>query len=59
MTLGRYQRKLEVMASTDKLTGAANRQVFDGYFRQALDKASCCHNRRFQYSCWILTTLKK
>ncbi|AUD58205.1 MAG: sensor domain-containing diguanylate cyclase [Gammaproteobacteria bacterium] len=39
MTLGRYQRKLEVMASTDKLTGAANRQVFDGYFRQALDKA--------------------
>ncbi|MCT7944290.1 sensor domain-containing diguanylate cyclase [Shewanella septentrionalis] len=39
MTLGRYQRKLEVMASTDKLTGAANRQVFDGYFRLALDKA--------------------
>jgi diguanylate cyclase (GGDEF)-like protein len=39
MTLGRYQRKLEVMASTDKLTGAANRQVFDEYFRQALDKA--------------------
>lgn len=39
MTLGRYQRKLEIMASTDKLTGAANRQVFDEYFRLALDKA--------------------
>ncbi|WP_372929885.1 sensor domain-containing diguanylate cyclase [Shewanella putrefaciens] len=39
MTLGRYQRKLEMMASTDKLTGAANRQVFEEYFRQALDKA--------------------
>ncbi|KEK26863.1 diguanylate cyclase [Shewanella xiamenensis] len=33
MTLGRYQRKLEVMASTDKLTGAANRQVFEEYIR--------------------------
>ncbi|WP_172588052.1 sensor domain-containing diguanylate cyclase, partial [Shewanella xiamenensis] len=40
MTLGRYQRKLEVMASTDKLTGAANRQVFEEYFHQALDKAN-------------------
>lgn len=39
MTLGRYQRKLEVMASTDKLTGAANRQVFEEYFHQALEKA--------------------
>lgn len=39
MTLGRYQRKLEVMASTDKLTGAANRQVFEEYFHQTLEKA--------------------
>lgn len=39
MTLGRYQRKLEIMASTDKLTGAANRQVFEEYFKQALTKA--------------------
>lgn len=40
MTLGRYQRKLEVMASTDKLTGAANRQVFEGYFQAALLEAT-------------------
>ncbi|EGM68293.1 sensor domain-containing diguanylate cyclase [Shewanella sp. HN-41] len=39
MTLGRYQRKLEIMASTDKLTGAANRQVFEEYFHRALEKA--------------------
>ncbi|MCL1089845.1 sensor domain-containing diguanylate cyclase [Shewanella profunda] len=39
MTLGRYQRKLEIMASTDKLTGAANRQVFEEYFQQALNNA--------------------
>ncbi|MGB0671154.1 MAG: sensor domain-containing diguanylate cyclase [Rhodospirillales bacterium] len=28
-TLGSYQRRLETMASTDKLTGLANRQTFD------------------------------
>ncbi|PIW61714.1 diguanylate cyclase [Shewanella sp. CG12_big_fil_rev_8_21_14_0_65_47_15] len=39
MTLGRYQRKLEIMASTDKLTGAANRQVFEEYCHRALEKA--------------------
>ncbi|MGL4446375.1 MAG: sensor domain-containing diguanylate cyclase [Shewanella sp.] len=38
MTLGRYQRKLEIMATTDKLTGAANRQVFEEFFGQALAK---------------------
>ncbi|GIU42228.1 GGDEF domain-containing protein [Shewanella sairae] len=36
MTLGRYQRKLELMASTDKLTGAANRQAFEEHFAKAL-----------------------
>ena len=36
MTLGRYQRKLEYMASTDKLTGVANRQVFEEYLAQQL-----------------------
>lgn len=36
LTLGRYQRKLEVMASTDKLTGAMNRQMFDINFTQSL-----------------------
>lgn len=30
-----YQQKLEAMATTDKLTGVANRQVFDILFRQA------------------------
>lgn len=36
MTLGRYQRKLELMASTDKLTGAANRQAFEEHFAKTL-----------------------
>ncbi len=39
MTIGKYQRKLELMASTDKLTGAANRQVFEDYFAQALSRS--------------------
>jgi diguanylate cyclase (GGDEF)-like protein len=36
LTIGSYQRRLEEMATTDKLTGAANRQVFDMLFDQAL-----------------------
>lgn len=36
LTLGRYQRRLEVMASTDKLTGVMNRQMFEVQFAQAL-----------------------
>ncbi|MDR8525736.1 sensor domain-containing diguanylate cyclase [Shewanella fidelis] len=36
LTLGKYQRKLELMASTDKLTGAANRQAFEETFTQSL-----------------------
>lgn len=39
MTLGRYQRRLEHMASVDKLTGAANRQIFEDQFEQALQQA--------------------
>lgn len=39
MTLGKYQRKLELMASTDKLTGAANRQAFEEYFAQSLARS--------------------
>ncbi|WP_299795686.1 sensor domain-containing diguanylate cyclase [uncultured Shewanella sp.] len=39
LTLGRYQRKLEFMASTDKLTGVANRQVFEEYFSKAMAEA--------------------
>lgn len=39
LTLGRYQRKLEVMASTDKLTGATNRQMFEEYFSHSLQNA--------------------
>ncbi len=34
-----YQRKLEAMATTDKLTGAANRQVFDVLFSQAYSQS--------------------
>lgn len=32
LTIGGYQRRLERMASTDELTGAMNRQVFDMVF---------------------------
>lgn len=32
LTIGGYQRNLETMATTDKLTGAANRQVFGMMF---------------------------
>jgi len=34
LTLRGYQRRLETMATTDKLTGAANRQAFDLLFDQ-------------------------
>ncbi len=36
LTIGGYQRRLEEMATTDKLTGLANRHVFDMLFDQAL-----------------------
>ena len=39
LTIGGYQRRLEEMASTDKLTGATNRQVFDMLFNQAVKQA--------------------
>ncbi|MBT1445166.1 diguanylate cyclase [Shewanella sp. JM162201] len=39
LTLGRYQRRLEHMASIDKLTGAANRQVFEEVFEKQLLQA--------------------
>lgn len=34
-TIGKYQNKLEKMATTDRLTGLANRHVFDMLFEQA------------------------
>jgi diguanylate cyclase (GGDEF)-like protein len=39
LIIGGYQRKLEAMATTDKLTGAANRQVFDVLFLQAYNQS--------------------
>ncbi|MCW8932726.1 MAG: sensor domain-containing diguanylate cyclase [Gammaproteobacteria bacterium] len=39
LIIGRYQHKLETMATTDKLTGAANRQVFDVLFTQAYNQS--------------------
>lgn len=38
-TIGGYQRRLEEMATTDQLTGMANRQVFDLMFDQVLKSA--------------------
>jgi diguanylate cyclase (GGDEF)-like protein len=38
-TIGGYQRRLEEMATTDKLTGTANRQVFDMLFHQCVKQA--------------------
>ncbi len=39
MALSRYQRRLEEMATTDKLTGLLNRQTLDVLFQQALSLA--------------------
>lgn len=36
ITIGNDQKKLEAMATTDKLTGVVNRHMFDFLFRQAL-----------------------
>lgn len=40
LTIGRYQKRLEDMATTDKLTGLANRQAFDLLVPQALREAA-------------------
>lgn len=37
-TINRYQSKLELLATTDKLTGLANRQAFDTLMQQALNE---------------------
>jgi len=39
VTFGRYQSRLEQMATTDKLTGAANRHVFQVIFNQIVRNA--------------------
>ena len=39
LTIGGYQRRLEEMATTDKLTGTANRQVFDMLFKQCVKQS--------------------
>ncbi len=35
ITIGNYQKRLEAMATTDKLTGLTNRQMFDFLYKQA------------------------
>lgn len=39
VTLGRYQNRVEELATTDKLTGLANRQAFDLLIHQAMNDA--------------------
>lgn len=39
MVITGYQKKLEAIATTDKLTGIANRQLFDALFRQAYNQS--------------------
>lgn len=39
MSLSRYQRRVEEMATTDKLTGLLNRQTLDVLFQQAISLA--------------------
>ncbi|MDV7341331.1 diguanylate cyclase [Terasakiella sp. A23] len=44
LTISRYQRKLEDMATTDKLTGVPNRNVFDPIFDQISKSAKRHHH---------------
>lgn len=43
LTIGGYQRRLEQMATTDKLTGLMNRQAFDYLFRRLGAKNASQH----------------
>ncbi|MFJ5505198.1 diguanylate cyclase [Pectobacterium carotovorum] len=43
LTIGGYQRRLEQMATTDKLTGLMNRQAFDYLFRRLATKNALQH----------------
>lgn len=43
LTINRYQSQLEEMATTDKLTGLANRQAWDLLMPQALNEARRAH----------------
>ena len=43
LTINRYQRRLEKMATTDKLTGLANRQAFDLLISQAIHELGRTH----------------
>ncbi len=43
LTIGGYQRRLEQMATTDKLTGIMNRQAFDYFFKRLLAKRISQH----------------
>lgn len=40
VTIGRYQKRLESMATTDRLTGVANRYVFETIFEQVAKNAA-------------------
>ncbi|MDX5627218.1 MULTISPECIES: sensor domain-containing diguanylate cyclase [unclassified Brenneria] len=43
LTIGGYQRRLELMATTDKLTGIMNRQAFDYAFERLSGKRQAKH----------------
>ncbi|PWC10635.1 diguanylate cyclase [Brenneria roseae subsp. americana] len=43
LTIGGYQRRLEQMATTDKLTGIMNRQAFDYFFKRLLARRMSHH----------------
>ncbi len=53
LTIGKYQRRLENMATKDKLTGLDNRQIFETIFAQMLRLA----NRRKEPLCALLVDI--
>lgn len=53
LIIASYQQKLEAMATTDKLTGLANRHVFDMLFQQAYSQSKRSKSRLSAIMCDI------